>query len=67
MTERYTREELASKVEWEGGVYEAIKGYGIGLDALPVSTPSEIRAAWQTVARAVEKIQTWLDCDEEDE
>lgn len=65
MRSRYeSREDLASKVEWEGGVTEAINGYGISADELPEDAPGDIVAAWRQVEEiddAVNSIQCWLD------
>ena len=58
-----SREDLAAKVDWEGGVSEAINGYGIGADELPEDTPADIVAAWRRVeiiGGDVEFIQEWL-------
>jgi hypothetical protein len=61
-----TKEELAAKVEWEGGVAEAIIGYGLKLEDLPPDAPTHIRACWKTVqdARfAIEQIANWLEAE----
>ena len=58
-----TKEDLAAKVEWEGGVFEAITGYGIGLDDLPEDAPTFVRANWKLVVDAgyaVGRIENWL-------
>jgi hypothetical protein len=64
MRSRYeSKEELASKVDWEGGVTEAINGYGIGADELPEGTPLEIVTAWRMVEAVddpVSTIRRWL-------
>jgi hypothetical protein len=63
MAERYTKEDLAAKVDWEGGVAEAITGYGISPDALPEDAPSHIKANWKVVyesGRAIQLINEWL-------
>jgi hypothetical protein len=59
-----TGPELAAKVDWEGGVAEAITGYGLTLDDLPEDAPAYIKANWKIVqesASAIERIQVWLD------
>lgn len=38
-------QELASKIDWEGGYTEAICGYGLGKADLDTEDP-ELRAAW---------------------
>lgn len=50
MPSRYhDREDLAAKVEWEGGVSDAILDYGITHDQLPEGTPTEVVEAWKRV------------------
>lgn len=41
-----TRQELADKVDWEGGIAEAITGYGIGPANLPDDMPDDVHSAW---------------------
>jgi hypothetical protein len=57
------KHDLANKVDWEGGVWEAICGYGMDDSWLPENTPQEIRDAWNRV-RATEQdvrvINEWL-------
>ena len=64
MTDRYESvRSLAEKVEWEGGVTEAITEYGIFPDALPEGTPQSIIHAWTEVYESrgyVDEIATWL-------
>lgn len=64
MSTRYeSKEELAGKVDWEGGVAEAINGYGIRSDELPEGTPQAIVEAWQrveSVGAYVNAIENWL-------
>lgn len=64
MTSRYeSREDLAAKVDDEGGVSEAINGYGIGSDDLPEDTPADIVAAWRRVESTYDEIrciENWL-------
>lgn len=58
------REELAAKVDWEGGVLEAITGYGLSVDRLPEDVPLVIREAWQRVydiAADACLIEDWLE------
>lgn len=57
-----TIEELASKIEWEGGIMEAVD-YGIKVADLPEDIPVEIRDAWQrmrNVLADVDLVQRWL-------
>jgi hypothetical protein len=59
-----TREELAGKVDWEGGVSEAITGYGMSTRNLPDDAPEAVRSAWQRVydmASDIELIEHWLE------
>lgn len=63
VTDRMTRERLADKVDWEGGVEEAINGYGIDVSALPEDVPDSIKADWQSIRdtlKAVQRISEWL-------
>lgn len=63
-------EDLAAKIEWEGGITEAILDYGIKSEDLPEGTPDEVVKAWQLIetdtAQAVKVISDWLpELDEE--
>lgn len=64
MSTRYENKEgLAEKVDWEGGVAEAINGYGIHSDELPEGTPQAIVEAWQRVEAVgayIHAIENWL-------
>lgn len=63
MSERWTREELAAKVDWEGGISETITGYGIPPDRLPHDVPQEVADAWWRVYSTREDldiIDRWL-------
>ena len=42
---KYTMQDLAAKVDWEGGVAESIFGYGISAK----DVPEEIREDWALV------------------
>jgi hypothetical protein len=35
MAKYETRQELANKIDWEGGIFDMIFGYGLYLDDLP--------------------------------
>lgn len=56
--------ELADKVDYEGGILEAICGYGIPANELPGDTPTEVVVAWMKlyleVPGLVEIIRDWL-------
>ena len=57
-------EEVAAKVDWEGGVTSAILGYGLGAVCLPSDAPQEVRNAWlavEAIADDVDIIRAWLD------
>lgn len=58
-----TESELNAKIEWEGGLIEAIFEYGISAEDLPRHTPENIRAAWGRLDDAqvdVDLIEKWL-------
>lgn len=65
MSSRYeSKQDLAAKIDWEGGVTEAINGYGISHETLPDDTPIDIFNAWvrvEAIAADVDKIYEWLD------
>ena len=44
--EKWTKEEVYDKVDWEGGIHEAICGYGISPAVLPEDTPPDVIVAW---------------------
>ena len=57
-----TKERLADKIEWEGGVLEAVE-YGIKVSDLPDGVPEEIADAWGRLEMAAEDAQLvrgWL-------
>lgn len=57
-------EDVASKVDWEGGVTETILGYGLGSENLPADTPQDVVEAWKViegVGEYVSTVQNWLD------
>jgi hypothetical protein len=67
MNDRWTREEVAGKVDWEGGVSETITGYGLSSDILPKDAPSEIVEAWKRVeesSKDIDLIWRWLETGE---
>jgi hypothetical protein len=59
-----TKQELATKIDWEGGVSDAITGYGIKSCDLPDGTPLHVREAWERVEGSgsdIDLIQEWLE------
>lgn len=62
------REALAAKVEYEGGIVEAIFGYGLRSKDLPPDAPPDVHAAWRRIEesdleRDLDTIELWLDKD----
>jgi len=58
-----TREDLAAKADWEGGLCEAIFGYGLKSSDLPKNAPSEIKQAFralEAVKPQVDLLNKWL-------
>jgi len=56
MTERFrNRLELAGKVEWEGGLIEAL-GYGITADMMP-EDDDELTEAWTALKAAYSQVE----------
>jgi hypothetical protein len=58
-----TKEDLAAKVDWEGGLAETIFGYGISADELPENTPPRIVRCWTAVEQVsgdLNEIDNWL-------
>lgn len=53
------REELAGKIDWEGGLEDALD-YGIKLDDLP-EDDTELRTAWEPMQKAWEEFQRLAD------
>jgi len=62
MSEKWTKEELADKVEWEGGVYDAVCLYGLKPEYLPDDTPPEVVEAWTALYNSdpIKIINNWL-------
>lgn len=63
-----TKEELAAKVEWEGGLAEAVFGYGLTRADMPEDAPTWVWANWQCLMDAkgaLRRIEEWLDEDGE--
>lgn len=53
-----TKEEFASKVDWEGGPAEAIMGYGLGVGDLPEDAPAEVVEAVWVLEKARDALRT---------
>ena len=62
-----TKDEIFSKVDWEGGVAETIIGYGLDVTNLPDDAPMEVVKAWNRLrlvaSKDIETIQNWLDSE----
>lgn len=64
---RWTREEIAAKVDGEGGVTKAINDYGLSVNILPADTPVTIVEAWKRIKGTendVMRISHWLETGE---
>lgn len=65
------RSDLASKIEWEGGIFEALD-YGIKAEDMPegdtelTAAWTELRAAYDRAAKLAEKVEALLEDDEDD-
>ena len=61
------RRQLAEKVEWEGGVLEAIVGYGMPADIVISAygpMPANVEMAWrriELVESAARVVENWLE------
>ena len=58
-----SKEDLISKVDYEGGLVESIFGYGVSSDELPKDTPPSIRYSWaklEAMQEEVSEINAWL-------
>ena len=58
-----TREELAARVDNEGGIWEAVFHYGLTVEDLPDDVPHNIAEAWYDVQKAsysIGVISRWL-------
>lgn len=61
-----TKEEIAGKIEWEGGVVDTILDYGLDVSFLPDDVPAEVAEAWsriQDIDEDVSTIEEWLNAD----
>lgn len=65
MSDQYESvQDLTAKVDYEGGVAEAIIGYGISASRLPEGVPADVVASWERVyslSGDVDLISRWLD------
>jgi hypothetical protein len=70
VSDRYTRLDLAAKVDWEGCILDAIE-YGIKPEQLPEDAPKGVQEAWARLYyQAQDDIRTvyrWLNQDVDDE
>ena len=60
-----TKEEFRDKVEWEGGVMEAVD-YGLKVTDLPDDVPAKVADAWhrlESALRYIDVIDAWLDTE----
>jgi hypothetical protein len=63
-SERWTKEKIFSKLDWEGGTWEGICGYGIDVSVLPEDAPERVKLAWQRVQASKDDvwiINDWLE------
>ncbi len=62
-TDRFTsREDLAAKIEWEGGILEAVD-YGITTEMMPEGD-AELTEAWNKLATAYHEMAPFADAVE---
>lgn len=65
MSKYESKEALAAKIDWEGGVMESVE-YGIKVTDLPVDTPAPICVAWlklQEATEYIDAIYAWLEAE----
>lgn len=55
---KWTAQELANKIDWEGGTVKAIAGYGLSSSLLPDDCPEAVVTAWKGLETFV---QAWAD------
>lgn len=63
MSKYPSREDLAEKADWEGGILELVFGYGMSQEELPDNTPGPVRDAFTRlfdIKSDVRTIQDWL-------
>lgn len=53
MADQLTLQELREKIDWEGGIVEAVE-YGLQPDEMPSES---LRAAWQTLVDALQEAE----------
>lgn len=59
-----TKQDLADKIDWEGGLCAFVNGYGLNIDELPPDTPDDIIAAFVEIINTRQseaKIYEWLE------
>ena len=60
---------VAAKIDWEGGIFDAINNYGLSSDDVKDAVPPEVLEAWkviESVRPAAVVIATWMDSIEEE-
>ena len=65
MTKYESKEDLAAKIDWEGGVMEAVE-YGVKVTDLPADTPAPVCVAWlklQEATEYIDAINAWLEAE----
>ena len=56
---RYTNvADVRDKVDWEGGIADAIIGYGLTASNLPENAPPEVVEAWLAIEAVVPHVRT---------
>lgn len=69
MSYTYTEQEFAEKVEWEGGLWETLTGYGLSYtDVVPGALRDALEQAERVIAEAsteIEAIEYYLESLEE--
>ncbi len=60
---KISKEDLAAKIDWEGGLAESIFGYGMKSSELPDNAPAAVKQAWkqlEEVRPQADLINKWL-------
>ena len=55
-----TPQDLVEKIDYEGGIYEAVAGYGLSKDSLTKATPAQ-QAAWSKVVDLAIQLRNAVD------
>lgn len=61
--------DLHDKIEWEGGLLDAIHGYGIHEENLPSTTPRKVTEAWGRLDNMHDDIafvEEWLETNSDE-